>query len=229
MAKVGKEVFIEADDGAYGTRQEKVTFPSNSHRSKLEESKGERRVEKVVSGRVVKQKKTLGKKFSESFFGDESRNVVDFVIHDVLIHAAKTMICDMVGWGGAAEMFLFGEKNGRRTTKRNDGRNNYTSYGSYFDDQRNGRREISRTARSRHDFDEILLETRGEAEEVLSHLTDLCIDYGMASVSDLYDLVGVTSSFTDTKYGWTDLRDIRPPVRVRNGYRLELPKPVPLD
>jgi hypothetical protein len=48
--------------------------------------------------------------------------------------------------------------------------------------------------------------------------------YETVSVADLYELLGVTSSYTDEKWGWVDLREatIR---RVRDGYLLDLPKP----
>lgn len=213
---------------------EEELFPANSHKAKAQPKTEERKLEKVISGKVVQQKKSLGKKFAELFLGDDTRSVGEYILHDVLIQAAKSMICDMVGWGGAAEMILFGEKRGRNT--RREGGRSYTSYGSYYKstdrDRDGGRRDsprdISRTGRARHDFDEIVLETRGEAEEVLSHLVDLTIDYDMASVADLYDLVGITTNFTDNKYGWTDLE--RASVsRVRGGYLINLPRPVALD
>ena len=86
------------------------------------------------------------------------------------------------------------------------------------------RRYISRSARSRHDFDDIILETRGEAEDVLSHLVDLIEDYGVASVGDYYDLLGIESAFTDNKYGWTNVADGYID-RTRDGYCIRLPRP----
>lgn len=47
--------------------------------------------------------------------------------------------------------------------------------------------------------------------------------YGMVSVADLYDLVGITGNYTDNKYGWTNIRNAEP-VHVRDGYMLRLPK-----
>ena len=132
--------------------------------------------------------------------------------------------------GGGIEMLLFGTTKGLRNNRQT--KPSYTSYGSYYNTARDREpkhsREISRVGRARHDFDEIVLETRGEAEAVLVHLIDLTIDYGMASVADLYDLVGINSSFTDNKYGWTDLRQASV-SRVRNGYLLNLPRTQILD
>ena len=59
-------------------------------------------------------------------------------------------------------------------------------------------------------------------------MADLCETYGQVTVADLYDLVGISGSFTDNNYGWTDMREasVR---RVRDGYILSLPRPRQLD
>ena len=74
----------------------------------------------------------------------------------------------------------------------------------------------------------MVLETRGEAEDVLSRMDELIDTYGVVSVADLYDLVGISCNYTDNKYGWTNLRNAEP-VRVRDGYMLKLPKALPID
>lgn len=210
-------------------------FPGNTKTKKtVEEPAEEKRVQKVVTGKVKKQKKGLGKKVAETFLEDDSKSVASYVFFDILIPAAKELISDMVS--GGVEMFLFGEKRGRsasRNTTR-QGSRSYTSYGNYYKqndrDERDRRRDrdISRPSRSMHNFDEIILETRGEAEDVLAHLVDLTIDYDQATVADFYDLVGVTSEYTDRRYGWTDLRDASI-SRVRGGYLINLPRTRPLD
>jgi len=231
-----KKVAIEVDGkGRPGLRQEKVAFPSNSHKSReerVEEEIKSRKVNKVVTGKVTTQKKGAAKRFSQWFFGDETKSVMEFIMQDILANALRTMICDMFGWGGAIEMAVWGDKQGRRN--RRDGGRSYTSYGSYYKssdrekDRDRDRREMSRVGRARHDFDEIVLESRGEAEEVLSHLVDLVYDYGQASVADLYDLTGIATSHVDYKFGWTDLG--RASVsRVRDGYLINLPRTVAID
>lgn len=215
-------------------------FPSNSKsqkaKSNTEKKPEERKVEKVVTGKVKRQKRGFGKKMAETFLEDNTRSVGDYVFHDVLIPAAKSMICDIVGWGGFAEMLLFGSVRGGSRTTRQGGKS-YTSYGAFFSGggpgvrgprEQASRREMSRVGRAKHDFDEIVLESRGEAEDVLSHLVDMTIDYGQATVADLYDLVDITSDFTDNKYGWTDLRNASV-SRVRGGYLVNLPRAIPLD
>ena len=79
-----------------------------------------------------------------------------------------------------------------------------------------------------YDYDEIVLESRGEAEEVLERMDDLLDNYGIVSVAAFYDLVGITGNYTDNKYGWTSLRNASV-QRLRDGYLLKLPKALPLD
>lgn len=87
---------------------------------------------------------------------------------------------------------------------------------------------MSRQARARHNFDEIVLDQRSEAEDVIDRLFDLVSRYESASVADLYELVGLSSVHTDNRWGWTDLTGAGV-SRIRGGYLLDLPEPEPLD
>jgi len=225
-------------------------FPSNSKTSKTPPKSGAEiavptrpKAEKIVKGVVKQKRRGVGKKIADVFIEEDVKDVKGHVVHEYLIPAAKSMICDIVGWGGMAEMILFGGSRRGRTfgggginSKRDNGKSSYTSYSGYYRDSNRDRdrdkdrggRDISKTGRTRHDFDEIVLESRGEAEEVLAHMVDLIVDYGQATVADFYDLVGVNSNFTDEKYGWYELRGVIP-RRVRGGYLLDLPRTQLLD
>ncbi len=200
-------------------------FPSNSNRKKeLNTPVKEKNITPVVSGKVIKKQRSFGQKLSETFFGDDTRIVGDYILHDVLIPAMKSTLSDMVG--GGIEMLLFGEKkSSSRSRLFRDRDRSYVPYNrlSRRDDLED-RRYMSRSARSRHDFDDIILETRGEAEDVLSHMVDLIEDYGVASVGDYYDLLGIESNFTDNKYGWINVADGYID-RTRDGYCIRLPRP----
>ena len=87
---------------------------------------------------------------------------------------------------------------------------------------------MSHRGRVRFDFDEIILTSRAEAEEVIDRLFDMVSQWSRASVSDLYALVGFKSEHTDEKWGWTNLRGAGV-SRVRGGYLLDLPEPEPLS
>lgn len=212
-------------------------FPSNRHKDRAPKAPEvkEKKVEQIVQNDVVRRKKPLGKRFTETFIGGDARSVWGFVALDVLIPAAKDMVADAVSQG--VERMIYGES---RSTSRRTGRRPtdgpYISYNRYSgggarrlgppDDR--SRHELSRRARASHDFDEIILATRVEADEVIDRLFDLVSKYETATVADLYDLVGISGSYTDDKWGWTDLRGAGV-TRVRSGYLLDLPKPEPLD
>lgn len=206
----------------------KTNYPSNSNTRKqaVGGSKSEKVVERVTTNEVVQRKKPLGRKLVESFTGDDVGSVGHYILMEVLLPAAKTMISDAASQG--VERLLFGDSRPRAGNTRVGG--GYTSYNRMYggSTRRDEPRTISRTARATHDFGEVILQTRGEAEDVLDRLSALVEQYDVATVSDLYELVGITGAFTDDKWGWADLRgsSIR---RIRDGYLVELPRPTPID
>jgi hypothetical protein len=202
-------------------------LPGNSRKAR-ETPQEDKKIEKVVTGEVSRRKKPLGKRFAETMFGTDGKGVVQYIVLDILIPATKDLIADVVTQG--IERSLFGEarSSSRRTGSRPTSSIGHVNYSRYSASPLAGRRdeprELSRRARSTHEFDEITLATRTEAEEVLNRMDQLIEKYETVSVADLYELLGVTSSYTDEKWGWVDLREatIR---RVRDGYLLDLPKP----
>lgn len=68
----------------------------------------------------------------------------------------------------------------------------------------------------------IIFESRNEAEKVLNAMEELIEKYGAVTVSDVHELCNTNSTYTDNKYGWTNLGGTRV-NRVRAGYRLSLP------
>lgn len=209
-------------------------FPGNSKipRPQTPAPEQDKKVESVVTNSVEKRKKSLFKRFADIFIGGDSKSVVQYVFSEVLIPQAKDMITEAASSG--FERLIYGESRPSRRpgTYTNPARpTNYTRYAV------RGNNPIGRAGADdrRHlhqprtqSVDDILLATRVEAETVLDRLYDLLKEYETASVADLYSLVGLSSNYTDQKWGWTDLHgsQVR---RVRDGYILELPKTVSLD
>lgn len=210
-----------------------MEFPTNSMSSKEPEPTAPKKVEKVIEGKVIRRKKPFSKRVAEMFIGGDSRTVGSYLLYDVLLPATKDTIADLMSQG--VERMLFGEvKSTSRRPSNRRGQGGYISYNRYsqnsppWDRERKESRNPTRWSRANHDFDEIILDTRTEAEEVIDRLFDLISRYESATVADLYELVGVSGNYTDDKWGWTDIRgaDV---TRVRNGYLLKLPRPEPLD
>ena len=195
-------------------------YKANSHRSKEEQKLPEKKIEPVVKGKVTKKKNNV-RKLTDTFVSEDIQNVKSYVLMDVLVPAIKKAISDIVTNG--IDMILYGES-GRSTRKTNA---STVSYRNYYDNRRDDRYSSSRT-RTGYSYDDVILETRSEAEDVLTRMDALIDTYGVVSVADMYDLVGISCNYTDNKYGWTNLRNAEP-VRVRDGYMLKLPKALPID
>ena len=182
----------------------------------------EKKVEKVIEGTVKTKKKPLGRKFVETFLNDDIESVKSYIIFDVLIPGVKDTFRELVNNG--LVMLLYGEA--RYSSKKKN--HTYVSYSGFSSPQTRPKDNSYRRSRTMTDFQDLIFESRGEAEEVLTNLLDLIADYGVASVADLYDLVGITGPFTDNKYGWTDLRTASV-SRTREGYIINLPKAIAID
>lgn len=192
----------------------------------------EKRILKVVEGEVTRRKKPLGTRMREMFLTANDQSVFEYVLLDVLVPALKDMMSDAVST--SVERVLFGgqeSRTPRRRTGTNSGAfgNNNVNYNRYSSTQRReDRPTMSRRARQSHDFDEIILASRSEAQNVIDNLIDLISRYETASVADLYRLLDVEFHYTDEKHGWANL-DGAGVRRISNGYLLVLPKTEPLD
>ncbi len=200
-------------------------YKPNSNRFKVEQAKNddEKRVEKIVTGQVKTKKKSKFSKFTEEFISEDAKNVKSYVFGEVLIPAIKKAISDIVTDG--IDIILYGEsrkRNGRSTADR-------VSYRSYYDQDRRVSSGNQRMAvAAGYSYDDIILSTRGEAEEVLARMDELMATYGLVRVADLYDLVGITGNYTDNKYGWMNIQSARID-RVREGYIIRMPRAMPID
>lgn len=197
-------------------------YKPNSHLSKNKSKEGpvkKEKVEKIVKGAVKAKKKST---LLSMFLSDDVTDIKSYIINDVLIPTTKQAISDIVTNG--IDMLF-----GLDTKKRNKSAASRVSYRSYYDrDDRDRDRDRSRTRTTGYNYDDVILETRGEAEDVLTRLDEIIDIYGMASVADLYDLVGISGQYTDNKYGWTDIRSATS-TRVREGYLLKMPRAIPLN
>lgn len=196
-------------------------FKSNSHKSKEVDEK--KKVEKVVKGKVKTKKKNGIAKFTDVFVSEDVSSVKSYIIGEVLIPAMKKALSDIVTNG--IDMILYGES-GVTKRKSPGSRISYTNYYDRRDRDRD--RYDDRRIRSGYDFNDVILDSRGEAEDVLSRMDELIDSYGIVSVADFYDLCGITGNYTDNKYGWTDIRSAQV-VRVRDGYKIKLPRALALN
>lgn len=199
-------------------------YPSNSHKARAaaskQQPKEERKLEKVVSGAVSTRKKSSASKLTDLFIAEDAKNVKSYVILDVLVPAIKdavyNIICDSAG-------MIFGKPIRGRGSSTISTRDNYTKYWD-------GRDRSYQPARPRtaFDYEDLTFESRIDAETVLNELRLEIHNYGLVSVANAYDLSGKTAPHTYHNYGWTSLERAEV-MRVRDGWIIQFPKPLPLD
>lgn len=193
-------------------------YESNSHKSKENKANLESRekLEKVVSGTVKTKKKSGFRKFFSNVVSEDVTNIKSYIVRDIVIPSVKKALSDTI------DMILYGD------TRRNRSNASKISYRSFYDrGYDEPRTRMDSGTRSVYNFDDIILESRGEAEEVLSRLNDLMDTYGIVCVADLYDLVGISCDYTANKYGWTNVRNATV-ERTRDGWMLRMPKAMPI-
>ena len=202
-----------------------ANLPDNSRSGRSENKPApaeEKRVEKIVKGKVTVKKNEM-RRFTDIFILEDISKVKDYIIHDVLIPTLKETIYDIVT--NSLDISLFGGRgsSSKRSRRSTADTVSYTNYGSMNRSDDRGRR----TRPTIYSYDDIVIPTRGEAEAVLERMDELLETYEQVRVADLYELVGVTGEYTDNKYGWVNLQNADV-VRVRNGYKIKLPRAVPL-
>lgn len=196
-------------------------YQSNSHRTKelaAQEKPAERRMEKVVTGSTKLRKKSTLTKMANAFLPGDVDDVKRYVLRDVLIPTIRRTISDVV------DMLL-----GVNTTPRSSSpAGTRVSYRSYYD-ARNDRRESTalRTRSTPYSYDDVVFDRYDDAAEVLLRMRELVKQFDAVSVADLFDMTGHAGTYTDNKYGWTDLSDARI-ERVSDGYIIRLPRPIVL-
>lgn len=186
----------------------------------------EKKVEKVVKSQVKRKKKTTGQKLEEAFIGESPQNVKSYLVWDILIPAVKDTISDLVKKG--IDALLFSEGRPSNASDRGGGtsriRYDQASYRQYQSPGRRTSPGYTYNRRAGHNFDDIIFRTRADAENVLDNLVELTMQYGIATVGDLYSMAGIDSTYVDQEYGWYELSRAAV-LSVRGGFILDLPKP----
>lgn len=229
-------------------------FPDNSDRSKNQETNYNKpkaakpaspdapqiddtrpKVGRIVSeGAAIKRSTPLGTKIKNFFVGDSAHNIVEYMIHDVLVPAAKEAVADAFTQG--IEKRLFGEvrSTSRRTGTRPGGLSSHSASGPkvHYDRMSNSSVRPQQTGMvrrgGRYDIGQIVVPTRAEALDILELMFSIVSQYEVVTVAELMEMAGLTAQYTDRNWGWTNLRGAKA-ERVRDGFLLDLPDPEELE
>jgi len=203
-----------------------MEYTGNTDKSK-DEPRGEKKIEQVVTSPVIIKEKGIGRKLKTIFFGGEFKSAGRYILADVLLPSMRDTFVNMASRG--AERMVYGESfNNRGRRPQMGSRTTYNAppqmgrpYQSTMLPGQPPRYPSIRPANHR-EANDILIVSREEANLVLERLIDIVEKYEVASLADLYDLLGQPSSPIDNKWGWTFLNaaEVR---QVKNGWLLELP------
>lgn len=198
---------------------EKFDYTPNSHKYKNEQ-KERQKPQKVISSEVKVQRKNGTNKFTDNLKDDFSK-VWDYIVNDVIIPSTKKAVSDIIKNG--IDMILYPGSGRPSNSNIPAAKVSYINYSnpSYPQQQR----PVNRSAYS---YGTIVYPNRGDAELVLSQMDAIMEEYDLVRVSDMFDLSGVTGSYTDNNYGWTDIRSAEI-QRVRDGYVIKMPRALPID
>lgn len=199
---------------------------SHAYKAQVREnatSPSERKVQKVVKGKVTTKKNEV-RKIADAFVAEDLKNVRSYLFTDVLVPAAKKLISDIVRNG--VDMFLYG--GGQGSNNRSNTNAGYVSYRSYSDRDR-GNEPRRYESGSRLNYDDIIFDYRQDAVEVLDRMRGIREQYGFVRVSDLFDLADVSGPYTGNRYGWYSLERAKV-IQTRDGrYIIDLPRAMAID
>lgn len=199
-------------------------YPSNSNKSKQEAANtNNKNVQKVVTGVATVKKKSEFNKFVNNFISEDATSVGSYLFKDVIVPGIVKIITDSFKDGVD---IIFKGASSRNSRNSGGYPGNYVSYNNFAN--RNDPTPRPAANKQVHSPSDITLPSRRDAEAVLNQLRDILQQYGAVTVADLYDSVGISHSFTDVKYGWTDLRNADV-ARDAEGWYVKLPNAYPLD
>jgi len=192
----------------------KNELPCNSNRSKNEvEQETKASLDAPARTRKVKENK------AKSFIVDIGGTFVNHLVVDIILPQFKLFIHDTLS-DTVDSIFGSGKKNAKYVS--------YNKYSSNTSSARERDRDYTKAYRSRSlQYDEIIYETRAEAQKVLTMLRDDIEETGVATVSDLFDHSRLRGPATGPDYGWTNL-DNAYVSRDGADYIINLPKARPI-
>jgi len=196
------------------------TRPEGSYPSNSDKSKERKEITQVTKARVKRE--STAKKVVGEIIREDAKSVGETVLWDVIIPTVKNLISDTVTRG--IESMLYGGDT--RPSRSRSGYSDYSGYSRPKDRRdRSSERRPSRSARhAEPDRNEIIFDTRSDANDVIDRMSDLIDQYGQVSLADLNALIGASSNFIDDNWGWTDMGSFN--VRqVRDGFMLTHDEP----
>ena len=183
--------------------------------------------EKVnVEGKPVQKSKSLWRKVGETFAPTNMKDAKDYIVSDVIIPGFFDLLYDGVTRGLAR--LIYGEKGVNRARKKSGGIDYSTGIKRLSDGEsfKRDRRNSDDSVVSISDYNEIELDTKAKAEQLLDDMCEYLDCHDIVSVADMYQMAHYKGgNYTDNYWGWSSLAGAHI-SRSENGWTLVLPRAV---
>lgn len=195
-------------------------YKPNSNKAKEERKES---LSKVVKTKARRRKGGGLKKIANIILAEDIEDAKIQLVSDVIIPAIRQALHDIFDRGSNLMFLGFENRNGKSKASK-------VSYRDYYEsDRKPAERYVSRSKTL--EYNDVIFDSKSEAEEVLFGMDELIEVYGSASVADYYEFVGITGDYSAHDYGWTDIRNAHID-RVRDGgkygYTIIFPRARPL-
>lgn len=203
-------------------------LPSNSLMNQREEGPKieDLKVVPVVSGKVVKSKKSLGRKFVDTFINEDVDDVPLYLKKNVLVPMVKRTVVDII-------TLLFG----RGTSNYNSSELRNTPYhrmgtglGSVYLMGSSTMPTSSTSEINRKTFNDLHYDNGADGKIVKENIEQIFEMYRKVRVADVLELSGMSDliEYPDNNYGWTDIRAMQLIYDGSGGATLKMPPAHPL-
>ena len=181
------------------------------------------RVSPVISTPPTVVRPAVWSRLRQVISAEAASGAVGMAFDEVVIPKIKETVVD---FGNSLLHRIFYPDGGGSSSSNNRSfsSNRFTPYDRMDAKKRNRYANID-DERDTYDFTRYSFKNAGLAEAVADKLVDLVDEYGIATVNDFHDAMGLTGEFTDDNFGWTRENFTVRVLRRRDGYILDLPRP----
>lgn len=221
---------------------------SNSHKSKEEaatspgteapKEKTKPKVERIVEGEVIVQKRGIGWKAKDFVNELDAKGVASYVWHELAIPRIKNGFFDLIVGGAARTIFKQGrpvsyqayqqyqaqqQHNANRTTYNTMSNDPRLPQGVPRDPRLAPPVETGPRMSVHRDLGLYIVPTKEDADRVLAAMADILNEGYFVTVLDLNEMTGrPTEEWTNQRFGWTHIAGATS-RQIREGWLLELP------
>lgn len=196
---------------------------SGTNKPSATDTKTNKKIEVVVDEKVV-VKPNMFKRIANAIVDPEGFTDIKTNLKDQVKRQAADSVKNIISSGlkGAVDALFYGQSTNYSNYSNPFGKTQYSQYSNGV--KRVGNSQPQTRQRKIFNSRRYIIGNEPDAEAVIQALTGQIIEYGSARVADFYNLIDISTDYTDNSYGWTDLSSAGIEA-VPNGYVVVLPTP----